>query len=202
MLITFEGVDGSGKSTQARLLVERLASVGHAPLYVREPGGTAVSEQVRTLLLDPALDIVPYAELLLFSAARAQLVAERIAPTLRAGGIVVCDRFYDSTIAYQGAGRQVEDPGWLHDFQRRVTGGVVPDRTYLVAIPPAMARERLQHRAADRMEQAEAAFYDRVAAAYEHLAHAEERFVRLDGQLAIDELHAQIWADVSAFLGG
>lgn len=200
MLITFEGVDGSGKSTQARLLVERLQRQGIDPLYVREPGGTDVSERIRTLLLDPALAIVSYAELLLFSAARAQLVAERIQPRLGAGGIVICDRFYDSTIAYQGAGRQVEDPEWLHDFQRRVTGGLVPDRTYFVALDPAAGRQRLQHRAADRMEIAEAAFYERVAEAYEHLAANEPRFMRLDGFLSIEALHEQIWHDLTALL--
>lgn len=200
MLITFEGVDGSGKSTQAHLLVERLQRKGLNPLYVREPGGTEVSERIRTLLLDPALTIVSYAELLLFSAARAQLVAERIRPTLEAGSIVICDRFYDSTIAYQGAGRQVEDPEWLHDFQRRVTGGLVPDRTYFVALAPEEGRERLQHRAADRMESAEAAFYERVADAYEHLAATEPRFLRLDGKESIEALQEQIWDDFTSLL--
>jgi len=113
LLLTFEGIDGSGKSTQARLLDERLREEGYETLLVREPGGTAFSERVRSLLLDPSLNVQPFAELLLFSAARAQLVAERIRPALEAGRIVICDRFYDSTTAYQGAGRGVAEPAWL-----------------------------------------------------------------------------------------
>ncbi len=210
MLITFEGIDGSGKSTQARLLIEHLRSEGHSALLVREPGGTALSEQVRTLLLDPALDIDPFAELLLFSAARAQLVTEKIRPALEAGQVVVCDRFYDSTTAYQGAGRQLEEPEWLRTFHEKVTGGLVPDRTYLVEVPPAVAqarREGMQDSgtdgasAPDRMEAGGTDFYRRVAAAYAGLAEEEsDRFVRLDGEQSIDALHTKIRADVRALM--
>ena len=210
MLITFEGIDGSGKSTQARLLVEHLRSEGHSPLLVREPGGTALSEQVRTVLLDPALDIDPFAELLLFSAARAQLVTEKIRPALEVGKMVVCDRFYDSTTAYQGAGRQLETPEWLRAFHEKVTGGLVPDRTYLVEVPPAVAQARREGEsdgtanaasAPDRMEAGGPDFYRRVAAAYATLAEEEaDRFVRLDGEESIDALHAKIRADVQALM--
>ena len=201
MLITFEGIDGSGKSTQARRLVESLRAEGYDPLLVREPGGTALSERVRSLLLDPALDIDPFAELLLFSAARAQLVTEKIKPALQAGQIVICDRFYDSTTAYQGAGRQLEDVAWLRGFHRKVTSGLVPERTYLVEVPPevAYARRTEGDGAAppDRMESSDAAFYQRVAAAYAALADREpDRFVRLDGERSIDALHAEIMADL------
>lgn len=203
MLITFEGIDGSGKSTQARLLVEHLRAEGHAPVLVREPGGTDLSERVRTLLLDTTLEIDPFAELLLFSAARAQLVIEKIKPALNAGQIVVCDRFYDSTTAYQGAGRQLEDVDWLQQFHRKVTGGLVPDRTYLVEVPPAVAHARRTADGGaappDRMESADAAFYQRVAAAYASLATAEStRFMRLDGERSIDALHTDIWDDLQA----
>ena len=199
MLITFEGIDGSGKSTQARLLVERLEAAGRSPLLVREPGGTPLGEQVRALLLDPAFAIVPVAELCLFSAARAQLVAARIRPALEAGGLVVCDRFYDSTTAYQGAGRELYDLAWLQDFNRRVTGGLGPDRTYLVELDVAAAQARRTGQAADRMEQADAAFYRRVAAAYAALAEAApDRFHRLDGALPPEVLHEQVWADFQA----
>lgn len=205
MLITFEGVDGSGKSTQARRLVEYLQAEGYAVLLVREPGGTILSERVRALLLDPSLEIEPFAELLLFSAARAQLVTEKIRPALQAGQIVICDRFYDSTTAYQGAGRGVAEPAWLRRFHRRVTGGLVPDRTYLVEVPPAVARARREAAngasVPDRMEAADADFYRRVAAAYADLAEAEPgRFVRLDGEQSIDTLHAQIKADWQALV--
>ncbi len=202
MLITFEGIDGSGKSTQAQKLWERLQKEGRDPLLVREPGGTKLSERVRDLLLDRALHVAPFAELLLFSAARAQLVAERIRPALEHERTVICDRFYDSTTAYQGAGRQLGDLAWLHDFNRRVTGGLVPHRTYLIDLEPATALARRANRHAeaatrdDRMEAAGIAFQQRVAAAYQILARDEPaRFLPLDGARSAEVLHAQIWDD-------
>ncbi len=202
MLITFEGIDGSGKSTQAQKLWERLRKEGRDPLLVREPGGTKLSERVRDLLLDRALHVAPFAELLLFSAARAQLVAERIRPALEHERTVICDRFYDSTTAYQGAGRQLGDLAWLHDFNRRVTGGLVPHRTYLLDLEPATALARRANRHAelatrdDRMEAAGIAFQQRVAAAYQILARDEPaRFLPLDGARSAEVLHAQIWDD-------
>ena len=202
MLITFEGIDGSGKSTQAERLVRRLEGEGGRPLLVREPGGTALSERVRALLLDPALPADPLAELLLFSAARAQLVAERVRPALEAGRVVVCDRFYDSTTAYQGGGRGM-DVGWLKALNGRVTGGLVPDRTYLVLLDPATALQRRTARRppdvqqGDRMEASGRAFYERVAAAYRQLAEEEpDRILRLDGARPVEALHEAVWADV------
>lgn len=203
MLVTFEGIDGSGKTTQARRLVARLEAAGFPALLVREPGGTALSERVRDLLLDPALDVEPFAELLLFSAARAQLVRERIRPELARGRVVVCDRFYDSSTAYQGAGRGIESLDWFRAFNDRVTGGLRPDRTFLIELAPAQARARLGHRGPDRMEAAGVGFYDRVAAAYAALADAEpDRFVRLDGTLPPEALHEAVWADVHRHLTG
>ena len=202
-LITFEGIDGSGKSTQARRLNARLRDAGYNTLQVREPGGTELSERVRSLLLDSSLNVHPFAELLLFSAARAQLVAERIRPALAEGRIVICDRFYDSTTAYQGAGRDVADPEWLQDFHRRVTEGLVPSRTYLVELDPETARARRTDAAdeEDRMEAAGDDFYERVTRAYAHLAEAHpDRFVRLDGRRSIDALHDEVWADVQTLL--
>lgn len=197
MFITFEGIDGSGKSTQVRRLAQRLEEEGYTPLTVREPGGTEVSERIRSVLLDPDLHIVPMAELLLFSAARAQLVEERLRPALRKGSVVVSDRFYDSTVAYQSAGRELETTDWLAGFNQRVTGGLTPDRTYLIKLTPSLARERGAGQPRDRMEGADLAFYRRVAAAYEALAEAEpERFCRLDGQCSIEALHENIWADL------
>ena len=204
LLITFEGIDGSGKSTQAQRLNERLQAAGQDTLLVREPGGTPLSERVRSLLLEPDLNVRPTAELLLFSAARAQLVAERIRPALEAGRIVICDRFYDSTTAYQGAGRGVAEPKWLQDFHRRVTDGLTPDRTYLVEVDPdtAAARRAEAAEAGDRMEAAGADFYNRVTRAYATLAeeHAD-RFVRLDGHQSIEALHEAVWADVAELMG-
>ena len=203
LLLTFEGIDGSGKSTQARRLNEYLQKRGHETLLVREPGGTELSEQVRSVLLEPDLNVHPMAELLLFSAARTQLVTERIRPALEAGRIVICDRFYDSTTAYQGAGRGVADPQWLQSFHRRVTDGLVPDRTYLVDLDPATARARRTEAdaAGDRMEAEDEAFYRRVAAAYDTLAGEHPtRIHRLDGHRSIEALHAEIRADVEALL--
>ena len=203
LLLTFEGIDGSGKSTQARRLNEHLQERGHETLLVREPGGTELSEEVRSVLLKPSLNVHPMAELLLFSAARTQLVTERIRPALEAGRIVICDRFYDSTTAYQGAGRDVADPEWLQSFHHRVTDGLVPDRTYLVDLDPATARARRTEAdaAGDRMEAEDEAFYRRVAAAYDTLADEHPaRIHRLDGRRSIEALHAEIRADVEALL--
>ena len=204
LLLTFEGIDGSGKSTQARLLNEHLQAEGYETLLVREPGGTELSERVRSVLLDPSLNVQPFAELLLFSAARAQLVTERIRPALDAGRIVICDRFYDSTTAYQGAGRGVAEPDWLRAFHRRVTDALVPDRTYLVEVDAETARERRAQEAdeGDRMEAAGADFYERVIAAYAELAEDEsDRFCRLDGRRSIEDLHGSIRSDVAEILG-
>lgn len=202
LLLTFEGIDGSGKSTQARLLDEYLQENGHETLLVREPGGTELSERVRSVLLDSGVNVHPMAELLLFSAARTQLVAERIRPALDKGRIVLCDRFYDSTTAYQGAGRGVADPAWLQSFHRRVTDGLVPDRTYLVNLDPETAQDRRgDPTEGDRMEAEDQDFYRRVAAAYDALAEEHpDRIHRLDGHRSIDALHATIRSDVEALL--
>lgn len=203
LLLTFEGIDGSGKSTQARLLDDYLQEAGYETLLVREPGGTDVSERVRSLLLDPSINVQAVAELLLFSAARAQLVAERIRPALEAGRIVICDRFYDSTTAYQGAGRGVADPAWLQSLHRHVTGNLAPDRTFLLEVDLPTARERLNAAEGDddRMEAAGTEFYEQVAAGYDALADKHpDRIVRLDGGRSIEALHEAVRADVNALL--
>lgn len=202
ILVTFEGIDGSGKSTQARRLVERLEGEGYRVVLFREPGGTPLSERIRTVLLDTTLSIGALPELLLFSSARAQLVVERIRPALEGGTIVVCDRFYDSTTAYQGAGRGVAEWDWVRAFNTRVTGGLRPDRTYLLSLPPAEALlRRTQRSVADRMEQSDRGFYRRVTEAYDRLAADEpDRFLRLDGMRGIDELADRIWRDLRSVL--
>lgn len=210
MLISFEGIDGSGKSTQARLLTDRLVREGWQALLLREPGGTRLSERVRSLLLDPDLAIEPFAELLLFSAARAQLVSEQIRPALSRGHIVICDRFFDSTTAYQGAGRELEDVAWLRSFNLHVTRGLVPERTYLIHIDPDLAMERRLGRTpaegmdeSDRMESADRDFHQRVAAGYQVVARQEpERILVLDGTQSVETLHVLIWDDLRARLGG
>ena len=199
MLITFEGIDGSGKSTQAARLATALAARGHAVRRVREPGGADLPERIRALLLDPALAIADRAELLLFSAARAQLVDEVVRPALAAGETVIADRFYDSTTAYQGDGRRLADPEWLDAFHQFVTGGVAPRRTYYIDVPLETAAARRAGQRADRMEASGEAFYARVQVAYGALAARHpERILTLDGTLAPEALHTLILSDLDA----
>ncbi len=206
MIISFEGIDGSGKSTQAQRLMARLSRLEKEIMYVREPGGTVVSERIRDLLLDPGLTIFPFAEMLLFSAARAQLVQEKIKPFHARGGIVVCDRFFDSTVAYQGGGRAVADTDWLEEFQRTVTAGVWPDKTVLVDVTVDVASQRLasrfgDHQTADRMEQAGPEFFERVRSTYLRLAEQDPtRYLVVDGSQSEDAVEAQIWDDFSTLL--
>lgn len=205
MIISFEGIDGSGKSTQAHRLLHRLAREGYEPLFVREPGGTDLSERIREMLLDSRNRIDPMAEMLLFSAARAQLVSEEIVPHSRSGGVVICDRFFDSTVAYQGGGRGIADPKWLLEFQETVTGGVVPDRTYYIRVPVDVARARLAHRdsldGADRMESEDGAFFSRVTHAYDRIAEWAAGRVRvIDGARQADDIETAIWQDVEGIL--
>ncbi|NNE69052.1 MAG: dTMP kinase [Rhodothermales bacterium] len=203
-LVSFEGLDGSGKSTQAGLLAAWFRQQGLVVEMLREPGGTETSEHIRTLLLDPSQRIDPFAELLLFSAARAQLVSEKVRPLLEAGTVVICDRFFDSTTAYQGFGRELAEPAWLNAFHRQVTGGLVPHRTYLIDIEPDLARARRQARSEeDRMEASGRAFYGRVAEGYRWLAESEpDRVFRLDGAQSIESLAEAIRADAERLLAG
>jgi len=165
-LIVFEGPEGAGKSTQLRLLADWLGQRGHDVVAVREPGGTIVGDEIRRILLDPASDIVPRTEALLFMASRAQLVEREIRPALDSGAIVLVDRFFLSTYAYQGDGRGLSEDE-LRAANRMSTSGLVPDRTLLLTLPPedglARAMRRGEH---DRMERAELAFHQRVARAF------------------------------------
>lgn len=200
-LITFEGIDGSGKGTQIRLLKKRIRRAGVETVVFREPGGTPLSEQVRTLLLDSRLHIHPLAELLLFSAARAQLCNEEIRPLLERGVVVIVDRFYDSTVAYQGGGRQIGDYEWLSEFNRRVTGGLVPDRTYYLRVSVEAAVKRRQYQDDDRLESGGAEFFRRVELAYERIAREEpQRVVIVDGDGAPEDIGETIWSDAIALI--
>lgn len=201
MLFTLEGIDGSGKSSQISLLEARLRASGRKVLAFREPGGTEISERIRGILLDPALHVDPVAELLLFSAARAQLVADRIRPAIAAGHVVVCDRFYDSTSAYQGAGRRVAELEWIQSLHSVATRGLAPDRTYWIDISAATAQRRMAASPRDRMEIEQPDFYERVAQYYRSLAEREpDRIVRIDGEASVDEVTGQIWQDMEAQL--
>ncbi len=178
-LITIEGIDGAGKSTLAAALHAELAA-GRDVELLREPGGVELSERVRELVRDPRLRCDPRAEALLYAAARAQLVDERLRPWLEAGTWVLVDRFVDSSLAYQGAGRGlgVAEILALHAF---ATGGLLPDRTLLLRIDPATARSRQRGRpdAADRLEREEHEFFTTVAAAYDELADGDAARIRV-----------------------
>jgi dTMP kinase len=179
-LISIEGLDGAGKTTLVAGLTRALAERGRELLVLREPGGVELSERIRELVKDPALDVHPRAEALLYAAARAQLVAEELEPLLEQGRWVLLDRFVDSSLAYQGAGRElgVEEIRRLNAF---ATGGLAPDRTLLLRVDPAVGRDRIATREPDRLEQAGEGFFAAVARAYDELAAAEpERFAVID----------------------
>ena len=207
MLISFEGIDGSGKSTQAQRLNKALRGQGKKTLLVREPGGTPLSEEIRALLLDANGVINPRAELLLFSAARAQLVDEVIRPALADGTIVICDRYYDSTTAYQGAGRDVATVEWLGAFNEWVTAGLKPVRTYYIDVTPEEGNRRRNkrdqdHKKEDRMELSDDSFFGKVRDAYLNLGKAEpDRILVLNGMAPVDEIEKKIWNDLKGILG-
>jgi dTMP kinase len=184
-LITIEGLDGAGKSTLALGLHSALGERGVRVELLREPGGAALSERVRALVMDPALAVDPRAEALLYAAARAQLVRERLRPLLDAGVLVLLDRFVDSSLAYQGAGRELGiEP--IRAINLFATGSLAPDRTLLLRISPADGRSRQDLRASvpDRLEREDEPFFERIAAAYHDLARSEpERFRVLDASL-------------------
>ena len=191
MFITFEGIDRAGKTTQARMLAD---AMGPDALLVREPGGTPESERIRELVKDPAASFSPVSETLLFGAARAELVERVVRPALERGQVVVCDRYVDSTVAYQGGARglgiaRVEE---LNDW---ITGGLWPDVTFLLDLPPGMAGEREGEM--DRLEGEGEELQRAVAAAYDELAGRHPgRYVRIDAGRAPDEVHADVLAEV------
>ena len=187
MFVSLEGIDGSGKSTQAQLLAEALRP---ETLLVREPGGTAAAEQIRDLLADGAIDLDPQAELMLFCAARADLVKQVIRPALEAGRDVVSDRFADSTVAYQGAARGL-GVELVERFSDAATGGLAPDLTLLIRIDAEVAAERSGGE--DRFEAAGLEFQRQVAAAYDEIAARDDaRVVTVDGTGSVEEVHARV----------
>jgi dTMP kinase len=179
-LITIEGLDGAGKSTLARALRDALAADGRRVELLREPGGVEVSERIRAIVKDPALSVAPRAEALLYAAARAQLVDERIAPLLDSGVDVLLDRYVDSSLAYQGAARGLGVER-VREINRFATGALEPDRTLLLRIAPADGRARQAGRGEprDRLEREDAAFFERIAVAYDELAAAVPQRIRV-----------------------
>jgi dTMP kinase len=204
LLLTLEGIEGSGKSTQAAALAAALRSAGYPVLLTREPGGTPLAEKIRGLVLSPVVEpIHPACELLLFIAARAQHVSERIRPALESGQVVICDRFTDATLAYQGGGRSVPD-----DLLRRLndlsTGGIRPDRTYLLDVEVGTGLERAAERPGagrDRMEREGQAFFQAVRERYLALAAAEPERIRMfRGTDSRESLSRQIEEDALTLL--
>ena len=200
LFVTFEGGEGSGKSTQVTRLAARLRAGGLDPLVTREPGGTPLAEAIRDLLLDPAWVPGALTEALLMEAARSELVATTLRPALQQGRVVLCDRYGDSTLAYQGAGRGL-DLALLAAWNRVATGGLVPDLTLLFDVTPELGLTRRGAAAGqpNRLDLESAAFHTRVRDHFLELARAEPaRFVVLDAALAPEALEAQVWAAVSA----
>jgi dTMP kinase len=199
-LIAFEGGEATGKSTQARLLAERL---GEGALLTREPGATAVGAAIRAVLLDAFDAVDPRAEALLMAADRAQHVAEVVRPALAAGRIVVTDRYVGSSLAYQGHGRglPLDEVAALSRF---ATGGLDADLVVLLTVPASVRDARLRARgeSADRMERAGGAFHDRVEAGFLALAAADpDRWVVVDGDAPVEDVAARVWAAVEPHRG-
>src|SRR5215212_1220208 len=191
LFVTFEGIDRSGKTTQAGLLCEAL---GDEALGVREPGGTPAGEKVRELLKDPGVALSPEAEALLFAAARSELVAEVVLPALSEGKVVVSDRFLDSSLAYQGGARGlgIEDIERVNHFATR---GLRPDLTFLLDLSPEDAASRAGE--TDRFEDEGEGLQEAVAAAYERLIRTDpERWRRIDARQSPEEVHAHVLASV------
>ncbi|HET9341770.1 MAG TPA: dTMP kinase [Candidatus Eremiobacteraceae bacterium] len=200
LFVTFEGVEGAGKSTQVRLLHEYLSNTNIPFVFTREPGGTPLGEKLRTLLIDPLHQMSAEAEALILSASRAELVDKVIEPALRENRLVVCDRFWDATIAYQGYGRglPVDTLVRLTMFAAR---GIEPDLTFLLDVPVRVSQERIRGRLgfADRLEQESIDFHERVALGYRELAAAApHRFIVVDGRRPEDEIAVELRQQVIA----
>ncbi|HEY3633659.1 MAG TPA: dTMP kinase [Caldimonas sp.] len=195
--ITFEGIDGAGKSTHIAPLAERLRAAGRSVLCTREPGGTPFAERLRELLLHEPMDGI--AETLLVFAARRDHIERVIAPALGRGDVVLCDRFTDATFAYQGAGRG-QDERMLHALEGWIQQGLQPDLTLWFDIDPALAAaRRAKARAADRFEAEDTAFFERVRAGYaERMRAAPGRFVQIDSALDKQDVQWQIDAAVAS----
>jgi dTMP kinase len=196
MFVTFEGIDGSGKSTQAALLAESLAAEGREVVATREPGGTELGERVRDILLGDGA-VAPWAEAALFAAARAQLVEDVVRPALARGAFVVCDRYLDSSLAYQGVARGLGLDAVL-ELNLPAIGGLLPDRTFLLTLPVEEAVRRSTRRP-DRIEREGLAFLARVDRAYRELASRfPDRIVVLDGLEPEDEIAGRIRGELRA----
>lgn len=202
--VTLEGIEGSGKTTQLRLLSDHLAARGIPHVVTREPGGTPLADEIRALLLSPRAEpVFPETELLLYEAARAQHVRSVVRPALARGEAVLCDRFFDATAAYQGSSRGLPDD-LIATLNRFAADGLVPDLTLLLDVPPAegLSRARGRGTAADRLEAESTAFHRTVREGYLRLWEAfPERIVRVDGTLPPEEVFRAVREAVSGRFG-
>ena len=200
MFITFEGIDFCGKSTQVDLLKKYLISQGKTVEIIREPGGTEISEIVRTILLDKKHNHMKMeTEIFLFSASRAQLVREKIQPSINKGVYVISDRFHDSTTAYQGYGRGIDLEAVSH-INRLAIDGTIPDITFIIDIPVSVANERKMKKSEsslDRMELSNNIFFERVRDGYLTMAKNEKRFRVIDGTSTIEEINKEIIEEIN-----
>ena len=203
LFISFEGGEGVGKSTQIKALARRLSAAGHRVLTTREPGGTPLCESIRSLLQSDQEVISPEAELLLFTASRAQLCRQIIQPAIERGEVVLCDRFMDSTSVYQGVARAIPS-AQVEQINQFSVGNCKPDLTFLIDLDPHQGLKRVRQRAAgslDRIEQESLDFFEAVRSGYLELANNEpDRFVILDGQQPIEKLEKTIWDVLSTKL--
>lgn len=199
-LITFEGIDGCGKTTQVQELIKRIGE-SWPYILVREPGGTPISESIRTILLDNKhQEMYPLTELLLYAASRHQLCQEVIKPALEEGRIVLCDRFYDSTTAYQGYGRGL-NLNFIRELNRLTTMGIVPDLTFIFDVSLQERELRLVGRQPDRLERDALEFQQRVCEGFRKIAAAETRRVRLiDGRGSIAAIADEVWNHFKALI--
>lgn len=200
MLITFEGIDGSGKSTQIALLKEQLSNKGITVQVFREPGGTDLSEQIRELLLNPENEIDSVTELLLFSSARSKLMAEQVLPAINRGEVVILDRFYDSTTAYQGYGRGSLPLDQIQQINNVASHGRAPDFTFYLRLSFVESNKRRAHLSKDRMEQAGEVFFKKVIQGFDKLAEKESRFVVIDASQSVEEIHDHIKETLSGHI--
>lgn len=200
MLISFEGIDGSGKTTQINLLKKRVESAGLKVSIFREPGGTELSEAIRSILLNPETEIHPITEILLFSSARSQLIVERVKPLLDGNTLVILDRYYDSTVAYQGFGRKCLPISKINQINEIASHGIAPEITFYMRVDLETAIERRSKLPKDRMEQSGDTFYTDVIKGFDELAKSSERFVTIDALKSIEVIHQLIWEKVTKSL--